>query len=309
MVDETQVLPLHGELDGLRLYVSHACPFAHRVLIGLALTEAVHRLPVRVVEPVMGPQGWVLDPPDARTGATTLRDICSRAQPGFEGRATVPMLYDARADRILSRDSMRILRWIDQRFGRGADTSLFAPELEPELGALSRFIAEAINHGVYDAGFATTQHAHDRAVERLFSALALLEKRLPPGPSWLFGDRLTAADIQLFTTLVRFDRVYHTLFKCNWRHAFEHPRLWALAQRLHGLPGVADTVRLEDIAQHYYRSLPALNPSGIVPRGPELPWSARSGIAPQPTVPGRGAPDAGGATASPTRFSRSSTSQ
>ncbi|WEX90026.1 hypothetical protein PZN02_005369 [Sinorhizobium garamanticum] len=162
------MVPSRDDLDSLRLYVSYACPFAHRVLVGMALRGVMGRLRLSVVQPVMGPDGWVLHPSDTEPGVSTLLDVYRRARPGFSRRASVPMLYSVTEKRILSDDSLEILSWIDRLPGNSREGSLFPAQLEPELDRLGKFVADAINSGVYEAGFAPNQEAYDQAVTKLF---------------------------------------------------------------------------------------------------------------------------------------------
>lgn len=258
-----------------RLYVSLACPWAHRTLIIRALKRLDDLLAVTVVGPIMGEDGWSFD---ARYGGTGeplyaldhLHQLYTRADPTMTGKVTVPVLWDTQERTIVSNESADILRMLSTAFdAHGAAPGDFYPEsLRAEIDAVNDQVYPGLNNGVYRAGFATKQAAYEEAAARVFDTLDWLEARLD-GREWLVGDRLTEADVRTFTTLVRFDPVYHGHFKCNRRRLIDYPRLSAFAARLATLPGVAATIDYDHIKTHYYRSHPHINPSGIVPIGPE----------------------------------------
>ncbi|TNF35517.1 MAG: glutathione S-transferase family protein [Deltaproteobacteria bacterium] len=253
------------------LYVSLACPWAHRVLIVRALKRLEDVIGVTVVEPLMLDQGWVFsaERPDPLYGADALWQIYKRAAPDFTGRVTVPVLWDMEAETIVNNESSEILRMLDRAFDRFTDvrTDLYPEALRDEIDAVNARVYDTVNNGVYRAGFATTQEAYEEAVVELFDSLDWLDARLA-GADWLVGGVQTEADWRLFTTLVRFDPVYHGHFKCNLRRLEDYPRLNAYLRRLARIPGVAGTIGYDDIKRHYYGSHKTINPTGVVPLGP-----------------------------------------
>jgi putative glutathione S-transferase len=253
------------------LYVSLACPWAHRALIMRTLKGLENTIEVSAVAPLMLQQGWQFDAahPDALYGLRFLHELYTRAQPGYTGRVTVPVLWDKQTEQIVNNESAEIVRILDQAFdGLGARPGSFYPEgLREEIDQVNQRVYDDVNNGVYKAGFATSREAYEEAFDALFAALDWLEQRLS-GRDYLVGDRLTEADIRLFTTLVRFDAVYYAHFKCNLRRISDYPNLRALRRRIYDLPGVAATVDIETIKQHYFGSHPSINPTGIVPKGP-----------------------------------------
>jgi putative glutathione S-transferase len=276
--------PFPAEPDRYHLYVSLACPWAHRTLIFRTLKRLEGVIGLSIVDPFMGDDGWFFSDypgsvPDTVNGARFLRDIYLKARPDYTGRVTVPVLWDRRTGTIVSNDSLAIIRMLDRAFDRFGDKSVrFFPD-GPAGGAVDQMIAanyDTINNGVYRAGFATTQTAYEEAVWPLFERLRLLDERLAR-QRYLMGDRITAADWTLFTTLFRFDAVYHSHFKCNVRRLVDFPHLWPYVRDLYAIPGVASVCDLDHVKQHYYRSHPTLNPTRIVPVGPALDFSAPHG--------------------------------
>lgn len=258
------------------LYVSLACPWAHRTLIARALKGIDDLIPVSVVHWLMQENGWTFAPGPGVTGdplhgADYLHQVYTAADPGYSGRVTVPVLWDKQRGTIVSNESADLLRMFGSAFdGVGATPGDFYPEpLRAEIDALNDRIYPHVNNGVYRAGFATTQEAYEEAVVPLFAMLDELEARLEHG-HYLFGDTLTEADIRLFTTLVRFDPVYHGHFKCNIRRITDYPALSRFVRDIYRLPGVAGTVDFDHIKRHYYQSHSTINPTGIVPVGPDL---------------------------------------
>lgn len=258
------------------LYVALICPWASRTLIGRALKGLTEVISVSVVQPMIGAEGWSFgDYPgsdrDTLNGAEYLHQIYTMADPDYTGRATVPVLWDKETRTIVSNESADILRMMNSGFGDlASDTYDLYPEpLRAEIDALNAEIYPKLNNGVYRAGFATTQAAYDEAFADVFATLDALEARLAPGGPWLTGEALTEADIRLFVTLARFDAAYHGLFKCNLRQLADYPALSAFLRRMLAVPGVRETVSIDHIKAGYY-SIKALNPNGIVPRGPEL---------------------------------------
>ncbi|MGU3664368.1 glutathione S-transferase family protein [Methylobacterium sp. A49B] len=266
-----------GEAGRYHLYVSLACPWAHRTLIGRALKGLEDAISVSVVDPLMGSEGWVFGDtpgatPDPIHNARRLYEVYLAADPTYSGRVTVPVLWDRERDTIVSNESAEILRMLDGAFtGTGAD--LYPDDLRADIDAVNARVYDRVNNGVYKAGFATAQDAYANAVQALFDELDALEQRLDRG-RYLLGARLTEADIRLFTTLVRFDAVYVGHFKCNKRRIADYPNLSNYLRDLYALPGVAPTVNLLHIKRHYYESHPTINPTRIVPLGPDLDFSA-----------------------------------
>ena len=265
------------------LYVSYACPWASRTVIVRRLKRLDQAIGLSVVHPLMLRDGWSFQECDGGNGdlvhgAGYLRELYVRARPDYTGRVTVPVLWDTESDRIVSNESSDIVRMLNSElnaFG-DPDVDLYPVELRAEIDEVNTFVYERVNDGVFRAGFATTQEAYDQAVVRLFEALDDLEQRLSR-QRYLVGSRLTEADIRLFTTLVRFDPVYHTHFKCNLRRLVDYPHLWGYTRDLYQYPGVAETVRFDHIKAHYFGSHPSINPTGIVPLGPDLDWDAPHG--------------------------------
>lgn len=262
--------------DRYHLYVSLACPWAHRTLIFRHLKGLQDLIPVTVVNPVMGGDGWSFAPadgsdPDPLYGFPFLRDLYVKAKADYTGRVTVPVLWDRERETIVSNESAEIIRMFNSAFdGQGAKDGDYYPEdLRAEIDEINEFVYHGVNNGVYKAGFATSQEAYEEAVTRLFDCLDDLETRLS-GRKYLLGDRLTEADWRLFTTLVRFDAVYVGHFKCNIRRLSDYPALWGYCRALYQMDGIADLVNFDHIRKHYYMSHPTINPTGIVPKGPVL---------------------------------------
>lgn len=265
------------------LYVSLACPWAHRTLIVRKLKRLEEAIGVVVVHPYMGDQGWSFDAypgatGDPLNGAAHLHELYTRANPYYTGRVTVPLLWDSRRQTIVNNESAELVRILNHAFDRwgNATLDLYPEPLREEIDRINDFVYERVNNGVYRAGFATTQEAYEEAVEALFAALDELEAKLAR-QRYLAGQRLTEADIRLFTTLVRFDPVYVGHFKCNIRRLVDYPNLWAYARELYQLPGVADTVDFDHIKRHYYTSHPTINPTRVIPAGPKMDWHAPHG--------------------------------
>jgi putative glutathione S-transferase len=260
------------------LYVALICPWASRTLIGRALKKLDGAISVSVVEPALSDQGWRFgDYPgsdfDTLNGATYMHEIYTRADPVYTGRATVPVLWDKKRGTIVNNESADILRMLNSGFGSLADNSidLYPEDLRADIDALNERIYPMLNNGVYRAGFAVTQTAYEEAFADVFSMLDELETRLDNQGPYLFGDRLTEADVRLFVTLVRFDAAYHGLFKCNLRRLSDYARLSRYVQTIIAIPGIRATVNIDHIKRGYY-SIKALNPNGIVPVGPQLPF-------------------------------------
>lgn len=264
-----------AESGRYHLYVSYACPWAHRALIFRKLKGLEDHIGVSVVHPLMYDQGWTLadDFPgatgDALMGKQFMHQIYTEAAPDATTRVTVPVLWDTRRGTIVSNESSEIIRMFNSAFDAvTGNTPDFYPEaLRAEIDAVNAPIYDHVNNGVYKAGFATTQEAYDTAVTALFAELDRLEDRLSR-QRYLMGDRITEADWRLFTTLVRFDPVYVGHFKCNIRQLKEYPALWAYTRELYQWPGVAETVNMDHIRHHYHRSHETVNPHRILPAGP-----------------------------------------
>lgn len=260
-----------AEAGRYHLYVALICPWASRTLIGRTLKGLEKVISVSVVEPELTDEGWRFASPDPLSGATYMHEIYTRADPQISGRATVPVLWDKQNDTIVNNESADILRMLNSGFGDLASDrfNLYPEALRSEIDALNDFIYPRLNNGVYRAGFATTQAAYDDAFADVFGALDTLEARLE-GQSFLVGDRLTETDIRAFVTLVRFDAAYHGLFKTNLKRIVDYPNLSAYMLRVLDIEGVRETVSIDHIKRGYY-SIKALNPGGIVPRGPHIP--------------------------------------
>lgn len=267
-----------AEAGRYRLYVSYACPWAHRTLIVRALKGLEELVPMSVVHWRMLEHGWTFADgtgvtPDPVMGAEYLHQLYTRARPGMTGRVTVPLLWDQATNTIVSNESSEIIRMFNTAYdGLAAKPGDYYPApLRGEIDAVNARVYATVNNGVYRAGFATTQEAYEAAVLPLFEALGWLEEHLSTR-DWLVGDRLTEADIRLFTTLVRFDPVYHGHFKCNLRRIADYPALHGFTARMMEIPGVSDTVHFDHIKRHYYESHPTINPTGVVPLGPLQPF-------------------------------------
>ncbi|HTQ43527.1 MAG TPA: glutathione S-transferase family protein [Polyangiaceae bacterium] len=264
------------EAGRYHLYASFACPWASRALIMRKLKGLESAITVGIVDPFMGEDGWAFSDAlrDEVNGSAFLRDVYVRAKPDYSGRVTVPVLWDRREGTIVNNESREIIRMFDHDF---AVLSPGAPDYAPPdlVQAIDREIDamyDPVNNGVYRAGFATKQRAYEEAVGELFAALDRYEERLSR-QRYLLGARMTEADVCLFTTLVRFDPVYHFHFKCNLRRLRDYPNLWGYVRDVYQHPGVAETVNLDHIKQHYFRSHESVNPTRIVPVGPEIDYS------------------------------------
>jgi len=269
-----------AEAGRYHLYVARACPWAHRTTIFRRLKGLQGMVGLSVTHWHMGEQGWTFEPadgvlPDIVNGVEAVHQLYTRAQPDVSGRATVPVLWDRERRTIVSNESADIIRMFNSAFDAiGAAAGDYYPEtLRGEIDALNAQIYDRVNNGVYKAGFATTQAAYEEAVVPLFEKLDALERRLSVR-RWLCGDRPTEADWRLFTTLLRFDLVYHGHFKCNLRRLVDYPALWSWTRALYQIPGVRETVDFDHIKRHYYGSHPSVNPTGVVPLGPILDFDA-----------------------------------
>ncbi len=270
-----------AESGRYHLYVSLACPWAHRTLIFRQIKGLADHISISVVHPDMLKDGWTLEADDAgATGDTLyglpfLRDIYLKADPKFSGRVTVPILWDKQRETIVSNESSEIIRMFNSAFNAvTGNTDDYWPEsLHAAIEPVNDRIYDTFNNGVYKSGFATTQEAYDAAVTPLFETLDWLEERLS-GNRYLMGDRITEADWRLFPTLVRFDPVYHLHFKCNRKRLMDYPNLWAYTRELYQWPRVAQTVGMDHIVRHYHYSHDSINPHRIIPINPIIDWMA-----------------------------------
>lgn len=267
-----------AESGRYHLYVSYACPWAHRTLIFRSLKGLAPHISLSVVDPFMGKEGWSLDGdvdtiPDTVNGVDRLHKVYTLADNTYTGRVTVPVLWDRKTSTIVSNESADIIRMFNSAFDGldGVDTERdFAPDaLLDEIDSVNARVYDRVNNGVYKAGFATTQEAYEEAVHALFDELDWLEKRLA-GQRYLAGPQVTEADWRLFTTLVRFDPVYVGHFKCNIRRIEDYPNLSNYLRDLYQTPGVPETTNMDHIKRHYYESHTMINPTGIVPAGPAI---------------------------------------
>ena len=278
-----------AEAGRYHLYVSHACPWANRTMISRTLKGLEDAVTVSVVDWFMGENGWEFrtdngERPDVEADTSGVRDdlfgsdylhqIYTRAKPDYSGRVTVPVLWDRETGTIVSNESSEIIRMFNSAFGDRATGPDFHPEeLRDEIAGINERVYETVNNGVYRCGFATTQDAYEAAFHPLFASLDWLEGILSRS-RYLTGDRLTEADWRLFTTLVRFDPVYFGHFKCNLRRIFDYPNLWNYTLELYQHEGVAGTIHLDHIKNHYYASHETVNPTRIVPVGPAIDYGA-----------------------------------
>lgn len=273
-----------AEPNRYHLYVSLACPWAHRTLIFRKLKGLEGMISVSAVHPLMHENGWTFqDGPgviaDPIFNADYMYQIYTAAQSDYTGRVTVPVLWDKKNNTIVSNESSEIIRMFNSAFdevGANKDVNFLPEDLRGKIDELNDFIYPNINNGVYKSGFATTQEAYDEAVVDLFKALDTIEARLENN-RYLTGDSITEADWRLFTTLIRFDPVYVGHFKCNIRRIVDYPNLWGYTRDLYQVPGVAETVNMDHIKSHYYGSHDTINPTLIVPRGPDIDFMSAHG--------------------------------
>jgi glutathionyl-hydroquinone reductase len=261
------------------LYVSYACPWAHRTLIMLQLKGLTEAISISAVDPLMAENGWEFSNfpgtiPDTVNHARYLREVYAIADAKYTGRVTVPILWDKQTTSIVNNESREIIRMFDTQFEDIAQNqiNLYPEQLQEKIDRAIDDIYDPINNGVYKAGFAKSQEAYEEAVKKLFVALDYWEGILAQ-QDYLCGDSLTEADICLFTTLFRFDAVYYVHFKCNLRHIWDYPNLWNYVKKIYQHPQIKATCNLEHIKLHYYQSHPHINPSGIVPYGPAIEFT------------------------------------
>ncbi|QQA43193.1 glutathione S-transferase family protein [Pelagovum pacificum] len=273
-----------AESGRYHLYVSYACPWAHRALIFRQLKGLAPHIGVSVVHPDMLDKGWSLssDYPGATGddlyGLDYLHQLYVKADPDVTARVTVPVLWDKERETIVSNESAEIIRMFDSAFDEitGNHERFWPEDLREAIEPVNERIYDTVNNGVYKSGFAATQEAYEAAVWPLFESLDWIEDRLGEN-RYLMGDRLTEADWRLFTTLVRFDQVYHGHFKCNRRRIVDYPNLWGYTRELYQWPGVAETVNFDHIRRHYHYSHETVNPHRIIPIGPDLDFEAPHG--------------------------------
>ena len=261
------------------LYVALACPWANRALIMRKLKGLEEMISVSVVNPLMAENGWTFEPeegviPDPVIDAKFLYELYTHVEPEYSGRVTVPVLYDLKQNKIVNNESAEIMRILNSAFDEiGAKEGDYYPEeLRSEIDAINEKVYHSVNNGVYKAGFATKQEVYQEEVAKLFDALDELEERLGKN-RYLVGDQITEADWRLFTTLIRFDSVYYGHFKCNIKRITDYKNLWRYTRELYNWPGIAETINFKHIKEHYYCSHKNINPTGIVPTGPELDFS------------------------------------
>ncbi len=259
-----------AEAGRYHLYVSYACPWAHRTLILRALKGLEGVIGVSVTDPYMGAEGWTFPAPDPVLGKTRLHEIYTAADPGYSGRVTVPVLWDKARGTIVSNESAEIIRMLNSAFDAFTEVrhDFYPPTLRTIIDEVNGVIYDEVNNGVYKAGFATRQPVYEAAVDTLFRRLDALEDVLS-AQAFVAGRVLTEADVRLFTTLVRFDAVYVGHFKCNIRRIADYPNLFGYLRALYQMPQIRETVHFDHIKRHYYESHKTINPTGIVPVGPD----------------------------------------
>ena len=279
-IDADTTADFPAEAGRYHLYVSLSCPWAHRTLIVRKLKHLDQAITISVVDNHMGSEGWFFSDapgatPDTLYGSKYLHQVYTRADPDYTGRVTVPVLWDKKTETIINNESAEIIRMLNTAFdhlggGIGNPKLDLCPEpLRAEIDTVNARVYDAVNNGVYKAGFATSQEAYEAAFDVLFEALDEIEGRLSKH-RYLVGNHLTEADVRLFTTLIRFDAVYYGHFKCNLRRIEDYPNLSNYLRDLYQTPGFGETVNMEHIKRHYYGSHPNINPTGIVPKGPLL---------------------------------------
>ncbi|MGQ7508938.1 glutathione S-transferase family protein [Streptococcus suis] len=268
-----------AESGRYHLYISLACPWASRTLIMRKLKGLEDHISLSIVHPLMLENGWTFADglgviKDSLFNSDYLYQVYLKADPNYTGRVTVPVLWDKETNTIVSNESAEIMRMFNTAFNdiTGNYDDYYPTNLQAEIEAMNDFVYPNINNGVYKAGFSTNQAVYEKEVKNLFAALDKLEKHLAD-KDYLVGNQLTEADLRLFTTLVRFDPVYFGHFKCNIKALVDYPNLWNYTKRLYNHAGIAETVDFDHIKQHYYGSHKTINPTGIVPVGPDLDWT------------------------------------
>ena len=263
-----------AEANRYHVYISHACPWANRVMIFRNLKQLQDLISVDVVHPLMGPDSWHFGDFPGSTADTVnnkslMRDVYQLADPDYAGIVTVPVLWDKKLQTIVNNESSEIIRMFNSEFNdlTGNSDDYYPEALRPEIDEINQLIYDTVNNGVYRSGFASTQEAYEQAFDALFATLDLLDARLQ-SQQWLAGSQITEADLRLFVTLIRFDAVYHGHFKCNLRRISDYPNLSRHTHALYANPEISQTINMDQIKYHYYASHKSLNPSGIVPKGP-----------------------------------------
>lgn len=268
----------HPVDDRYHLYVSPACPWAHGAMLVRSLLGLEDVISMDIVDPYRQTDGWEFTPekdgctPDTQTGATLLREVYIAAEPQYTGRVTVPVLWDTETETIVNNESIEIMRMLADRFAERAGIDLYPEELRAEIDATVKAVDEVIP-AAFEAGMADAQAAYETGVRELFEALDRWEERLATD-RFLVGEQLTLADLRLFVALVRFDAVFYTLFKCNSQRLVDYPNLWGFTRDVYQLPDVAETVDMDHIKVHNYRSYTEINPTSVVPVGPDRDFTA-----------------------------------
>jgi putative glutathione S-transferase len=272
-----------AEPDRYHLYISHACPWAHRTMIFRALKGLEDMISVSVVHPLMPAESWIFGEYPGATEdhvnhAHYLYENYQKVDPDFDGLVTVPLLWDKKRQTIVNNESADIIRMLNTAFDDFSDSSIdYYPESQrEEIDAINNIVYNDVNNGVYKAGFATTQTAYEKAFDQLFNTMDFLEEKLS-NQRYLVGTQITEADWRLFTTLVRFDAVYYNHFKTNKKRLMDYPNLWAYTRELYQVPSVAETVNMDHIKHHYFASHSSINPTGVVPKGPEIDFMVAHG--------------------------------
>ncbi|WP_440905354.1 glutathione S-transferase family protein [Catenovulum sp. SX2] len=255
--------------DRYNLYVAYICPWACRTLMLRKLKGLEHAISVSVVNPVLTEQGWAFDQPEENMQKNYMHQLYSHSDSRYTGRATVPVLWDKYEQKIVNNESADIIKILNDDFNHLAknDINLRPSHLAEEMASINQYIYDKINNGVYRAGFASTQQAYERGYQDVFDGLDTMEQKLAK-QTYLLGEHLSESDIRLFVTLIRFDLAYYSIFKCNKKRISDYKNLHAYMHRIYQLPGIKQTVNAEHIKQGYY-SIKTLNPSGIVPIGPD----------------------------------------
>ncbi|HTW38536.1 MAG TPA: glutathione S-transferase C-terminal domain-containing protein [Steroidobacteraceae bacterium] len=264
---------LPAEAGRYHLYLAFGCPWCHRVMIFLKLKKLERVISTTYVHHALGEGGWAFGAPEPLIGARFLHEVYRKAVPNFTGRCTVPVLWDKKTGTIVNNESSQIIRMLNREFGAFTDerSDYYPAEVAPRIDAVNERIYHHVNNGAYRCGFAVGQEPYEAAVRGMFDTLDWVESILSRQP-YLLGDRQTEADWRLFPTLVRFDCAYYPLFKCNLRHIYEYPSIWHYTKMLYAVPGIAETVDVQLYKENYY-AIRAVNPSGVVPLGPQLDFT------------------------------------
>lgn len=261
---------LRAEAGRYHLFLAFGCPWCHRVMIFLKLKRLEEVISTSYVHHALGEGGWAFRTPDPQFGVRFAHDIYRKAVPNFTGRCTVPILWDKKAATIVNNESSEIIRMLNREFVAFTDdrTDYYPADLAPRIDAINERIYHHVNNGAYRCGFAMSQEPYEQAVRGMFETFDWIEETLSH-QTYLLGERQTEADWRLFPTLVRFDCAYYPLFKCNLRHVYEYPSIWRYTKALYAVPGIARTVDVQIYKENYY-SIRSVNPSGVVPLGPDI---------------------------------------